>query len=191
MIVEEVTGMALADAYDQRIIRPLGLADTHLPGLDDPVDPPGYTNLFGLLDRRSRLPADSVRERLCQHRLCRGGHRLDRRPLVTFLEALLGGELYSAEALALAQDWMPEDSVNRGDFGYGLGLYRGASGKDDAVLLTTPIKLTLEKAMSYITDEELVEVTPQSIRLRKRWLDPNERKKQERKREADREANVA
>jgi GTP-binding protein len=42
--------------------------------------------------------------------------------------------------------------------------------------------------MSYITDEELVEVTPKSIRLRKRWLDPNERKKQERKREADREA---
>jgi GTP-binding protein len=66
-----------------------------------------------------------------------------------------------------------------------------ASGKDDAVLLTTPIKLTLEKAMSYINDEELVEVTPQSIRLRKRWLDPNERKKQERKREAEREENVA
>ena len=66
-----------------------------------------------------------------------------------------------------------------------------ASGKDDAVLLTTPIKLTLEKSMSYITDEELVEITPQTIRLRKRWLDPNERKKQERKREADREANVA
>ncbi len=66
-----------------------------------------------------------------------------------------------------------------------------ASGKDDAVLLTPHIKLTLEKAMSYITDEELVEVTPQSIRLRKRWLDPNERKKQERKREAEREANVA
>jgi GTP-binding protein len=63
-----------------------------------------------------------------------------------------------------------------------------ASGKDDAVLLTTPIKLTLEMAMSYITDEELVEVTPKTIRLRKRWLDPNERKKQERKREADKEA---
>jgi GTP-binding protein len=63
-----------------------------------------------------------------------------------------------------------------------------ASGKDDAVLLTPPIKLTLERAMSYITDEELVEVTPKSIRLRKRWLDPNERKKQERKREAEREA---
>ena len=66
-----------------------------------------------------------------------------------------------------------------------------ASGKDDAVLLTTPIKLTLEKSMSYITDEELVEITPENIRLRKRWLDPNERKKQERKRESEREANVA
>ena len=66
-----------------------------------------------------------------------------------------------------------------------------ASGKDDAVLLTPPMKLTLEKAMSYITDEELVEVTPKSIRLRKRWLDPNERKRQERKREAEREAGAA
>ncbi len=63
-----------------------------------------------------------------------------------------------------------------------------ASGKDDAVLLTPPIKLTLEMAMSYITDEELVEITPKSIRLRKRWLDPNERKKQERKKESEREA---
>jgi len=60
-----------------------------------------------------------------------------------------------------------------------------ASGKDDAVLLTTPIKLTLEMSMSYITDEELVEVTPKSIRLRKRWLDPNERKRMERKRESE------
>jgi len=60
-----------------------------------------------------------------------------------------------------------------------------AAGKDDAVLLTTPIKLTLEKAMSYITDDELVEVTPESIRLRKRWLDPNERKKMERARDRD------
>ncbi len=66
-----------------------------------------------------------------------------------------------------------------------------ASGKDDAVLLTTPIKLTLEKSMSYITDDELVEITPESIRLRKRWLDSNERKRQERKREAEQEASVA
>ncbi len=66
-----------------------------------------------------------------------------------------------------------------------------ASGKDDNILLTPPMKLTLEKAMSYITDEELVEVTPKSIRLRKRWLDPNERKRQERKRDAEREAGAA
>ncbi len=66
-----------------------------------------------------------------------------------------------------------------------------AAGKDEAMILTPPLRLTLEKAMSYIADDELVEVTPASIRLRKRWLDPNERKKQERKAEAEREANVA
>jgi GTP-binding protein len=66
-----------------------------------------------------------------------------------------------------------------------------AAGKDDALTLTPPMKMTLEKAMSYITDDELVEVTPQNIRLRKRWLDPNERKRQERRREAEHEANVA
>jgi GTP-binding protein len=66
-----------------------------------------------------------------------------------------------------------------------------AAGKDDAVLLTPPMRLTLEKAMSYITDDELVEVTPDSIRLRKRWLDPNERKRQERKRQAERESGAA
>ena len=60
-----------------------------------------------------------------------------------------------------------------------------ASGKDDALILTPPMKMSLERAMSYITDEELVEVTPKSIRLRKRWLDPNERKKRERQREAE------
>ena len=66
-----------------------------------------------------------------------------------------------------------------------------ASGKDENVTLVPPMKMTLERAMAYITDEELVEVTPQNIRLRKRWLDPNERKKQERRRESDREAEVA
>ena len=60
-----------------------------------------------------------------------------------------------------------------------------ASGKDENVLLITPMKLTLEKAMSYITDDELVEVTPKSIRLRKRWLDPNLRKKMERSRDRE------
>jgi GTP-binding protein len=55
-----------------------------------------------------------------------------------------------------------------------------AAGKDENTVLTPPMRLTLEKAMSYIEDDELLEVTPRSIRLRKRWLDPNERKKRER-----------
>jgi GTP-binding protein len=57
--------------------------------------------------------------------------------------------------------------------------------KDEAVRLTPPIRMTLEKALAYIEDDELVEVTPQSIRLRKKLLDPNERKKEERRKEAE------
>jgi len=60
-----------------------------------------------------------------------------------------------------------------------------ASGKDDAVQLTTPIQLTLEKALSYISDEEVVEITPESIRLRKTILDSNERKRAMRARQAE------
>ena len=60
-----------------------------------------------------------------------------------------------------------------------------ASGKDDNIQLTPPLKLSLEEAMSYITDDELVEVTPKVIRLRKRWLDSNDRKKEMRRREAE------
>ncbi|MEL7468119.1 MAG: translational GTPase TypA [Pseudomonadota bacterium] len=55
-----------------------------------------------------------------------------------------------------------------------------ASGKDDAVVLTTPVRLSLEEAIAYINDDELVEVTPRSVRLRKRYLDPHERKRQAR-----------
>ncbi|MEN2494295.1 MAG: GTP-binding protein TypA/BipA [Hyphomicrobiaceae bacterium hypho_1] len=57
-----------------------------------------------------------------------------------------------------------------------------ASGKDDALSLIPPMILSLEGAMSYIQDDELLEVTPHNIRLRKRWLDPNERRKRERAR---------
>jgi GTP-binding protein len=52
------------------------------------------------------------------------------------------------------------------------------TSKDEAVRLTTPKKLTLEQSLGYIADDEYVEVTPKSIRLRKIWLDPNDRKKQ-------------
>ncbi|EJF88148.1 translational GTPase TypA [Bartonella melophagi] len=57
-----------------------------------------------------------------------------------------------------------------------------ASGKDEAVKLTPPIKMTLERALSWIQDDELVEVTPKNIRLRKLYLDPNERKRFEKTR---------
>jgi GTP-binding protein len=58
------------------------------------------------------------------------------------------------------------------------------TAKDEAVRLTPPIKMTLEKALAYIEDDELVEVTPKSIRLRKRLLDPNDRKREERRKES-------
>jgi len=63
-----------------------------------------------------------------------------------------------------------------------------AAGKDENVILTPPMRITLERALSYIEDDELVEVTPKSIRLRKRWLGANERKKQGRIREAEKAA---
>lgn len=55
-----------------------------------------------------------------------------------------------------------------------------AAGKDDAVQLTPPKKLALEQALAYVNDDELVEVTPTSIRLRKKHLCPHERKRAER-----------
>lgn len=60
-----------------------------------------------------------------------------------------------------------------------------AAGKDDAIRLSPPRKLTLEQAISYIDEDERVEVTPSSIRLRKAILDPHERKKDERRRAAE------
>ncbi|ASG21434.1 MULTISPECIES: translational GTPase TypA [Nitrospirillum] len=59
-----------------------------------------------------------------------------------------------------------------------------AAGKDEAVRLTTPMDMSLEKALAYIEDEELVEVTPKSIRLRKRLLDPTDRKRAQKQAEA-------
>lgn len=56
-----------------------------------------------------------------------------------------------------------------------------ASGKDEAIRLSPPRAMSLEQAIAYIQDDELVEVTPKSIRLRKRYLDANERKRMSRK----------
>jgi len=60
-----------------------------------------------------------------------------------------------------------------------------ASGTDEAIVLTTPINLTLEEALGFINDDELVEVTPHSIRLRKLYLKENERKKANRNKNID------
>ncbi len=59
-----------------------------------------------------------------------------------------------------------------------------AAGKDDAMLLVPPRRMSLEQAIAYIEDDELVEVTPTAVRIRKRYLDPHDRKKNDRKSEA-------
>jgi GTP-binding protein len=60
-----------------------------------------------------------------------------------------------------------------------------AAGKDEALLLTPPRRMSLEQAIAYIEDDELVEVTPTAVRLRKRYLDPNERKKHARRSDSE------
>ena len=68
----------------------------------------------------------------------------------------------------------PNDKIYEGMI---IGTNIRASGTDEAVRLTTPIKLTLESAVEFIDDDELVEITPQSIRLRKRYLSELERRR--------------
>ena len=55
-----------------------------------------------------------------------------------------------------------------------------AAAKDEAITLTPPVKMTLEKAIEFIKEDELVEVTPLSIRIRKRILDQHQRKAEQR-----------
>ncbi len=59
-----------------------------------------------------------------------------------------------------------------------------STGKDEAVRLTPPIRMTLERSLAWIQDDELVEVTPKNIRLRKAILDPTDRKRSEKQKEA-------
>ena len=62
--------------------------------------------------------------------------------------------------------------------------FRASGPKDEGIRLTPPRRMTLEQAIAYIQDDELVEVTPKVVRIRKRYLDPHERKRQSRKMEA-------
>ncbi len=66
-----------------------------------------------------------------------------------------------------------------------------AAGKDDAILLTPPIELTLEYAVEFIADDELVEVTPESIRIRKRYLKEQDRRRAQREPGTDPQALIA
>jgi GTP-binding protein len=66
-----------------------------------------------------------------------------------------------------------------------------AAGKDDAILLTPPIALTLEYAVEFIADDELVEVTPESIRIRKRYLKEQDRRRAQREPGTDSQALIA
>ncbi|HER25623.1 MAG TPA: translational GTPase TypA, partial [Rhodospirillales bacterium] len=58
-----------------------------------------------------------------------------------------------------------------------------ASGTDDAIRLTPPKRMSLEEAVAYIDNDELVEVTPNNVRLRKRLLNPHDRKRESRAKE--------
>jgi GTP-binding protein len=93
----------------------------------------------------------------------------------------VGEALY--EGMIIGENAKPEDLEVNPMKSKQLTNFR-ASGKDDAVRLTPPWKLTLEQAIAYIDDDELVEVTPKTIRLRKRWLDANDRKRESRKKVA-------
>jgi GTP-binding protein len=62
--------------------------------------------------------------------------------------------------------------------------FRASGPKDESIRLTPPRRMSLEQAIAYIQDDELVEVTPKVVRLRKRFLDPHERKRQSRRSEA-------
>ena len=59
-----------------------------------------------------------------------------------------------------------------------------SSGTDEKIFLTPPRELTLEDALAYIEDDELIEITPQNLRLRKRWLDHNMRKRMDKEAKA-------
>lgn len=93
----------------------------------------------------------------------------------------VGTPLY--EGMIIGENAKPEDLEVNPMKSKQLTNFR-SSGKDDAIRLTPPKVMTLEQAIAYIDDDEMVEVTPKSIRLRKALLDPNERKKASRKKEA-------
>jgi GTP-binding protein len=98
-------------------------------------------------------------------------------------ELFIGSQAKIYEGMIIGENAKPDDLEVNPMKSKQLTNFR-SSGKDDAIRLTTPRKMSLEQSIAYIDDDEMVEVTPESIRLRKAILDPHERKKAKRKLEA-------
>ncbi|HEY8605146.1 translational GTPase TypA [Tsuneonella suprasediminis] len=92
----------------------------------------------------------------------------------------LGPQAKVYEGMIIGENAKPEDLEVNPLKSKQLTNFR-STGKDDAIRLTPPTVMTLEQSIAYIDDDEMVEVTPKSIRLRKAILDPHERKKAKRK----------
>ena len=97
-------------------------------------------------------------------------------------ELFVGAQMKVYEGMIIGENAKPDDLEVNPMKAKQLSNVR-SSGKDDAIRLTPPRRMTLEQSIAYIDDDEMVEVTPQSIRLRKAELDPNERKKMRRKKD--------
>jgi GTP-binding protein len=90
-----------------------------------------------------------------------------------------GEKLY--EGMIIGENAKPQDLEVNPLKSKQLTNFRASGPKDESIRLTPPRRMTLEQAIAYIEDDELVEVTPKAIRLRKRFLDPHERKRASRK----------
>jgi GTP-binding protein len=95
-------------------------------------------------------------------------------------ELFVGSQVKVYEGMVIGENAKPDDLEVNPMKAKQLSNVR-SSGKDDAIRLTPPRRMSLEQAIAYIDDDEMVEVTPQSIRLRKAHLDPHERKRAKRK----------
>jgi GTP-binding protein len=93
-----------------------------------------------------------------------------------------GDMLY--EGMVIGENAKPQDLEVNPLKSKQLTNFRASGPKDEGIRLTPPRRMSLEQAIAYIQDDELVEVTPKAIRIRKRFLDPHERKRASRKLEA-------
>ncbi|MEP7129813.1 MAG: EF-Tu/IF-2/RF-3 family GTPase, partial [Sphingomicrobium sp.] len=93
-----------------------------------------------------------------------------------------GDMLY--EGMVIGENAKPQDLEVNPLKSKQLTNFRASGPKEDSIRLTPPRRMTLEQAIAYIQDDELVEVTPKVIRIRKRFLDPHERKRASRRAEA-------